>query len=332
MKTRKLGHSGLRVSEYSLGSWLTIGASVDDPTSFALLDCAFARGVTLFDTADIYNFGQAELAIGKWLQTIDRNHVVIATKAFFQMSDHWMDQGLSQRYLVNACLASLERLGIGTIDLYQCHRYDIDTPLEETCFTMNWLIDQGYISYWGVSQWSAVQITNAMRICERHGWRKPISNQPIYNLLNRSLEVDVLGVTEAEGMGNIVYSPLAQGILTGKYSSTDQLPAGSRAANPEINQYFSFKRLNDDTFAKLEALRQVAAQLGCSLTQLALAWCLRVRPVSSVILGASSVEQLNENLDAQKVEMSGAVQAQIESILANAPVDQYSGARIGYGV
>lgn len=332
MRTRPLGHSGLRVSEYSLGSWLTIGAGVDDATAAALLDRALARGVNLFDTADIYNFGQAEVAIGRWLKTVKRQHVIVATKAFFQMSDHWMDQGLSQRYLVGACRASLERLGIGTIDLYQCHRYDPHTPLEETCFAMNWLIDQGHIAHWGVSQWSAVQITNAMRVCERHGWRKPISNQPIYNLLNRSLEVDVLGVTEVEGMGNIVYSPLAQGILTGKYSSAEQLPAGSRAANPETNQYFSFKRLNADTFARLEALQQVARQLDCTLTQLALAWCLRVRPVSSVILGASSVAQLDENLDAQKVEISGAVQAQIESILANAPVDQYTGARVGYGV
>jgi aryl-alcohol dehydrogenase-like predicted oxidoreductase len=225
--------------------------------------------------------------------------------------------------------ASLERLGTAYIDLYQCHRFDPQVPIEEVCFAMHNLIDGGYVHYWGVSQWTAVQLTNALRICERNGWQKPISNQPIYNMLNRSLEVDVLEVCAAEQVGLLVYSPLAQGILTGKYKP-GHIPADSRAGNPETAQWFSHKRLNDTTFAQLARLETLAGKLRCSLAQLALAWCLRVQPVTTVILGASRPEQVTENLGALQVLLSVEIQAEIEAILQNAPVDQYTGSRIGW--
>jgi aryl-alcohol dehydrogenase-like predicted oxidoreductase len=196
---------------------------------------------------------------------------------------------------------------------------------------MHNLIEGGYITHWGVSQWTAVQILNAVRICEKNGWQKPISNQPIYNLLNRSLEVDVMDVCEKEGLGLVVYSPLAQGLLTGKYKQ-DFAPEGSRMKTEGINQYFPSKRMTPDFFEKMAALEAIAASLNVSMTQLALAWILQKSPITSVIMGASNVNQIKENSSASGVKLDEAAMQQIENILQNAPVDQYSGTRIGYGI
>ena len=331
MNYRQLGHSGLSVSEISLGSWLTYGAYTDDSTALACLHRAYEHGVTFFDTADIYHYGGAEQLIGRFLQQVPRTRVVIGTKAFFPMSDHPLDRGLSRRHLHNSCAASLRRLGTDYIDLYQCHRYDPHTPLAETCYAMQSLIEWGWIRYWGVSQWTAVQITNAVRLCERHGWQPPISNQPIYNLLNRSLEVDVMEVCETEGLGLVVYSPLAQGILSGKYRP-GVIPPDSRAANEQATRYFAHKRLNDQTFQYLAHLEAVAADQSCTLAQLALAWCLRKAPVSAVITGASKPEQIDINVRASSLRLDADTLERIEAILDNAPIDQYTGSRIGHGV
>lgn len=330
MHYRTLGASGLRLSEISLGSWLTFGAELQDAASFKILQAALDAGVNFIDTADVYNRGEAEEAIGRFLKKADRTHIVLGTKAFFPMSDHWMDQGLSQRYLQNACEASLRRLQTDYIDLYQCHRYDPATPMEETCYAMHNLIERGLVRYWGVSQWTAVQITNALRLCERNGWRKPVSNQPIYNMLNRSLEVDVMEVCETEGVGLVVYSPLAQGVLSGKYAP-GQTPADSRAAKADTRDWFSHKRLTEENLEKVEALKAVAADLNCSIAQLALAWCLRKQPLTCVITGASRLEQLLENVRAGEFAINEETETRIEEILQNAPTDQYTGNRIGHG-
>jgi len=327
---RPIGRSGLTTTPIILGSWLTYGATTDDSTAHACLDRAYELGINCFDTADVYNQGGAERVIGQWMKGIDRSTVILATKAFFPMSQHPHHRGLSLRHLMNAADASLERLQTDYIDLYQCHRYDHHTPLEETCFAMQQLIESGRIRYWGISQWSAVQIVNAMRVCEKHGWRKPISNQPIYNMLNRSLEVDVMQVCEDEGLGLIVYSPLAQGILSGKYKP-GSIPADSRAANAYSAQWFAHKRLNDDTFALLDKLRPVANRLGVSLSVLALAWCLRMQPVTAVIIGASRVQQIDENLQAAHFAATPGLWDEVDQLLGNAPTDQYTGRRMGYG-
>jgi voltage-dependent potassium channel beta subunit len=328
----QLGRSGLRVSALSLGSWLTYGMATDEASAHACLQLAYDSGINFFDTANVYNRGGAETLIGEWLQSgIERDKIILASKVFFPMSDHWMDRGLSLRHITTACGESLERLQTEYLDLYQCHRYDEETPLEETCFAMHQLIQNGWILHWGVSQWTAVQILRAMHICESNGWRKPISNQPIYNMLNRSLEVDVIQLCEQEGLGLVTYSPLSQGLLSGKYRG-GKVPKGSRAEAPETNAMFPKKRLGPETDAKLDQLEAIAKSLGGSLSQLALAWCLRRKPITSVILGATSTAQLTENLGALKLVLDDATQLEIELVLGNAPVDQYSGQPTGYGV
>ncbi|MCS7074293.1 MAG: aldo/keto reductase family protein [Bacteroidia bacterium] len=330
MQYRQLGQSGLWISEISLGTWLTFGTAVNTEESFRCLDIARNLGINFIDTADVYNQGAAEELLGNYLQTVDRETVIIGTKVFGPMG-HTMKQGLSHRHITNAVQASLRRLRTDYIDLYQCHRYDIDTPLEETCYAMNRLIEQGYILHWGVSQWSAVQILQAIRVCERHHWQKPISNQPIYNLLNRSLEVSVMELCEVEKIGLVVYSPLAQGLLTGKYSA-HHIPEDSRAANQQTNAWFPQKRLTQENFDKIDKLTRIAHQLGITMSQLALAWVLRKKPITSAIIGASKSNQVIENCKAVGVTLSEEILSDIEIILDNHPKDQYTGEKIGHGI
>ena len=331
MKYRQLGNSGLHLSEISLGTWLTAGYGVDNSTAFACMRRALDSGINFIDTADMYNKGESEKVLGDFLKTINRAEVIIGTKVFGPMSEHWMTQGLSLRHIRNACEGSLQRLKTDYIDLYQCHRYDVDTPLEETCYAMHNLIERGYILHWGVSQWTAVQITNAVRICEQNGWRKPVSNQPIYNMLNRSLEVDVMDVCEKEKLGIVVYSPLAQGLLTGKYTR-DNTPADSRASHELMKAWFPIKRMDELFYQKMDMLKTIASGYDISMAELALAWALQKSPITSLIMGASRPEQVEQNVKAIHVQLPDEILNEIENILDNAPVDQYSGARIGYGI
>lgn len=331
MKYRKLGNSGLHLSEVSFGTWLTVGYAVQKNIAFDCMKKALELGVNFIDTADMYNMGESEMAVGEFLKTIKREEVIVGTKAFGPMSQHWMTQGLSLRHLRNACEGSLQRLKTDYIDLYQCHRYDVDTPLEETCYAMHNLIERGYILHWGVSQWTAVQITNAVRICEKNGWRKPISNQPIYNMLNRGLEYDVMDVCANEGLGIVVYSSLSQGLLTGKYTKGN-IPDDSRAAHALMNAYFPSKRMTDDFFNRIELLKGKAADWGMSMSNLALLWILHRGPITSTIMGASRVEQVEENIASLNHILTESQINEIDTILDNAPVDQYSGVRVGYGI
>lgn len=331
MQYRQLGNSGLRISEISLGTWLTVGMGIERDTAFRCMQEAIDNGINFMDTADIYNKGESEKVVGEFLKNINRAEIIIGTKVFGPMSDNWMTQGLSIRHIRNACEASLQRLKTDYIDLYQCHRYDIDTPIEETCYAMHNLIERGYILYWGVSQWSAVQITNAVRICEKNGWQKPISNQPIYNMLNRSLEVDVMDVCHKEKIGLVVYSPLSQGLLTGKYTKGN-IPLDSRAASKVMNNWFPNARLTEDFFIKMDKLKSLAKGLNISVSNMALAWILFKSPITSCIVGASKPEQVADNISVQNIQLNAEQIAQIDEILNNAPTDQYTGARIGYGI
>lgn len=331
MKYRQLGNTGIYISEIGMGMWLNFKVGGDKDTMYGILNRALDNGINFFDTADMYYKGESEKVLGDWMAGKNRQEIVVATKVFGPMSNHWMAQGLSMRHIRNACEDSLQRLRTDYIDLYQCHRYDIDTPLEETCYAMHNLVERGYILHWGVSQWTAVQILNAIRICERNGWRKPISNQPIYNMLNRSLEVDVMDVCHKEGLGLVCYSPLAQGLLTGKYSP-DTVPDDSRMADESIGAFFPRKRMTDEFFDMQEQLKKVAQSLDCTMPALALAWALSKKPVTSLIIGASRPAQVDDNCAAIEVEISAETDAQIEEILQNAPVDQYSGVRVGWGI
>lgn len=319
MRTRALGRSGLQVSEISLGSWLTLGSKVDFDETARMVHRAFDLGVNLFDTADVYAKGEAERALGKSLAELPRHHVVLATKAFFPMSEHPNDRGLSRKHLVESVEASLRRLGTDYIDLHQCHRPDPDVPLDETVRAYEDLIRQGKVLYWGVSMWSSGEIESACRRADAVGGYRPISNQPSYSILRREIENDVLDTCEREGLGQIVFSPLGQGALTGKYSG-GQIPEQSRANDPERNLWMA-RLLDADVLERVDRLRPIADELGLSMAQLALAWCLRKSNVSSVIIGATRIGQLEENTKAIGVEIPREAEDRIDEILPGSTDD-----------
>jgi len=312
MKTRRLGRSGLQVSEISLGSWLTFGNAVDVSGTVELVHRAFDLGVNLFDTADVYAGGAAEEALGRALRELPRHHVVVASKCFFPMSSVPNDRGLSRKHVVESVEASLRRLGTDYLDLHQCHRPDPDTPLEETVRAYEDLIRQGKLLYWGVSQWRAAHVVDACRTADRHLAYRPVSNQPQYNLMRRQLEREVLPVCEREGLGQIVFSPLGQGVLTGKYSGGVR-PAGTRAADERSNRFMD-QYLRPEELEKVDRLRPLADELGLSMAQLALAWCLRRDSVSSVIVGATRAEQLEDNCKASGAVIPDTLLEQIDGL------------------
>jgi voltage-dependent potassium channel beta subunit len=314
MQYRNLGRSGLRVSEVSLGSWLTFGSAVDPDASVKLIRRAFDAGVNLFDTADAYAHGGAEEVLGRAVRDLPRHQLVIATKCFFPMSDGPNDRGLSRKHVSESVHASLRRIGADYLDLHQCHRADPSVPMEETVRAYEDLIRQGKVLYWGVSEWRAAQIVDACRSADALGAYRPVSNQPQYSLLRRGIERDVLPTSEREGVGQIVWSPLAQGVLTGKYGD-GRRPEGSRAADRQRNQFMS-DFLAPEVLERVERLRPVAAAHGLTLAQLALAWCLRTPAVSSVIVGATRAEQLEENLAASGRALDPQALDAIERILA----------------
>jgi aryl-alcohol dehydrogenase-like predicted oxidoreductase len=312
-----------------LGTWVTFGKQVDVKAADAMVGEALDLGIQFIDTADVYADGEAEEILGKVLARHRRSSIVLATKVYGPMGAGPNDHGLSRKHIIEGCEASLRRLRTEAIDLYQCHRHDPEVPLEEVIAAMDTLVRQGKIFYWGVSQWTAVQIAECVHIALAGGYAAPSSNQPIYNLLNRSLELEVLRTCEDLGLGVVCFSPLAQGILTGKYSGGER-PTDSRAADPEGGAFMQ-KRMTDDNFARADRLAAVAGKLGLTAAQLALAWCLRLPAISSVIIGARSVKQLKENAGAAGVTLTPETEAELEEIFANAPHDQYTGQRVGYG-
>jgi voltage-dependent potassium channel beta subunit len=321
MRTRALGRSGLQVSEVSLGSWLTLGSRVDYSETARLIHQAFDLGINLFDTADVYAQGEAEQAVGRAISDLPRHHVVLATKCFFANSEHPNDRGLSRKHLFESVEGSLRRLQTDYIDLHQCHRADPATPIDETVRAYEDLIRQGKLLYWGVSQWSAARIAAACRVADRHGSYRPISNQPNYSIIERQIENGVLETSQREGLGQIVFSPLAQGALTGKYSG-GVVPSDSRANDPERNLWMN-DCLAPQTLEKVDRIRPIADELGISMAQFALAWCLRQPGISSVIVGATRSEQLEENVKAVGVEIPDSAAAQIDTLF---PVRKPTGA------
>jgi voltage-dependent potassium channel beta subunit len=314
MKYRNVGKSGLKVSEISLGSWLTYGTAAEQKAADACIAKAFESGINFFDTANAYNRGEGEKAMGAALKPYEKSSYVLSSKVYFPMGDGPNDRGLSRKHIFEQCEASLKRLGVEYIDLYFCHRYDIHTPLEETLRALDDLAAQGKIMYAAVSEWSGAQITEAAGIAERLRLRPLISNQPIYNMFERYIEREVLPVSAQKGLGQVVFSPLAQGILTGKYKLGRPIPTESRAANDSVNGVIN-SYLNDQVLQVVHELEQVAQQLHISLAQLALAWVLRQRGVSSALIGATRPEQIEENVKAVDIELGTETLEQIEVIL-----------------
>ena len=313
MRYRALGHSGLQLSVVGLGSWLTYGNTVEGDVARKCVLRAYESGVNFIDTANIYAKGAAEETLAPILKELYRDSIVLATKVFFPMGLSPNERGLSRKHIHDQLHRSLSRLNVDYIDLYQCHRYDNETPLEETCEMMNDLIRSGKVLYWGTSEWNADQIASAVNLCRARGWAIPISNQPQYSALWRRIEERVLPTCEAYGIGNVVWSPLAMGILTGKYTDAKHPPAGTRAAGPHsdmMEDYFTQPVL--DAVAKIQPL---AKEAGVTMSQLALAWCLRQRAVSSVIVGATKPEHVDDNVGAAEVDIDPQIFAKVDQIL-----------------
>lgn len=323
MRTRALGRSGLQVPEVSLGSWLTLGGRVDVSETKRLIHRAFDLGIHLFDTADVYQSGEGEKALGEALSTLPRSHVVVATKCFFAMSEAPNDRGLSRKHVFESVEGSLRRLQTDYLDLHQCHRFDPDVPLAETVRAYDDLIRQGKILYWGVSQWSARQIAEVCALADELGAVRPISNQPEYSILRRRIETNILPTSQREGLGQIVFSPLAQGALTGKYSG-GRIPAESRAGDPKHNRWMQ-DLMERGVLDRVDQLRPIADALGVSMAQLALSWCLQRSGVSSVLIGATRAEQLEENVKAVGTQLGDDVLGEIDALFPCDSLDPLEG-------
>lgn len=310
MRFRPLGPTGVKVSTISLGSWLTIGNAIDQKATDNCVRAAFDCGINFFDTADVYNRGEAEIALGRALAAHRRATYVLATKAFWPMSDDINDRGLSRKHLMEACHASLKRLGTEYIDLYQCHRFDPETPVEEVVRAMEDLIRQGKVLYWGVSVWTGGQIEAACAAAE--AWRayRPVTNQPPYNLLDRGIETEVVPASRRRSIQQIVFSPLAQGLLTGKYAG-GKVPPGSRAGD-ERNGGFLRPKMTPENIAKADRIAALARELGIAPSQLALAWILAKDHVASAIIGASRPEQVIENAKAADLTLPAEILAKLD--------------------
>ncbi len=323
VRYRKLGRWGVKLSAVGLGSWLTYGGSVEEDAAKACMRRAYERGVTFFDTANVYARGRAEEVVGRTIAEFAREQIVLATKVYFTMGDGPNDRGLSRKHVREQIDASLRRLNVDYVDLYQCHRYDASTPLEETVRVMDDLVRAGKILYWGVSEWTADQIAAACDLARARGWAEPVSNQPQYSALWRRIEPRVLPTCREYGLGNVVWSPLAMGILTGKYTDASKPPAGSRAAGRSkdmMEDYFTQPVLD-----AVQRLQPLAAEAGCTLAQLALAWCLRDEVVCSVIVGATRPEQVDDNVAAADLDLDPELLRRMDDILAPvAPYEAYT--------
>jgi voltage-dependent potassium channel beta subunit len=322
MEYRRLGKSGLKLSELSFGTWITFGNQIQDDTSEQLMKIAYDAGVNFFDNAEVYADGESERVMGKLLQKFgwSRDTYIVSSKVFFGAGGQLPTQkGLHRKHITEACHDGLKRLKVEYLDLYFCHRPDKETPIAETVWSMHNLILQGKILYWGTSEWSAQEIMEAHMVAERYNLIGPVMEQPQYNMLVREkMESEFLQLFKTVGLGTTIWSPLASGVLTGKYNDGNEGEARLRRA--ELS-WLTDKLIIDGVLTKVEKLRHVADEAGLSLTHMALAWCMRNPNVSTVILGASRTEQLRENLKVldNKLKLTADVIDAIESILDNKP-------------
>src|SRR3954468_9653637 len=321
MEFRRLGRSGLNVSEISYGNWLTHGSQVEEDQAHACIKAALDAGITTFDTADAYANTAAESVLGRGLKGQRRESLEIFTKVFWPTGPKGPnDKGLSRKHIMESANASLERLGTDYVDLYQAHRFDRTVPLEETMLAFADLVRQGKVLYVGVSEWTAEQISRGAALARE--LKIPfVSNQPQYNMLWRVIEDQVIPASEREALSQIVWSPIAQGVLTGKYKPGQDYPAGSRATDEKGGAGMISRWLDDDVLARVQKLQPIADEVGLSLAQLAVAWVLQNRNVSAAIIGASRPEQVTENVKAAGVTLEDDVLRAIDEILEGVVVD-----------
>jgi voltage-dependent potassium channel beta subunit len=316
MEHRHLGRSGLKVSEIAYGNWITHGSQVAEDAALACVAAALEEGITTFDTADVYAGTRAETVLGKALHGVRRESLEICTKVFWPTGPGQNDRGLSRKHITESAHNSLRRLQTDYIDLYQAHRYDHETPLEETLRAFDDLVRQGKVLYIGVSEWRAEEIAAALKIADQMGLDRIVSNQPQYNMIWRVIETEVIELSQKEGIGQIVWSPIAQGVLTGKYQPGAAPPAGSRATDEQGSGFIS-RLLTDELLGRVQQLIPVAEQAGLSLAQLAVAWTLQNPAISAAIIGATRPEQVRENVKASGVRLDPAILAKIDDILGD---------------
>jgi voltage-dependent potassium channel beta subunit len=319
MEYRHLGRSGLKISEIAYGNWITHGSQVAEDAAKACVAAALDEGITTFDTADVYAGTKAEEVLGRALRGVKRESVEIFTKVYWPTGPGVNDRGLSRKHILESANASLKRLQTDYVDMYQAHRYDHETPLAETMRAFDDLVRQGKALYIGVSEWRAEEIAAALRIADEMGLDRIVSNQPQYNMIWRVIESEVVPLCEKEGIGQIVWSPIAQGALTGKYLPGTAPPAGSRATDSR-GSFFITEYMTDDILGRVQDLRPVADQAGLSLSQLAVAWTLQNPDVAAAIVGASRPEQVRENAKAAGVRLEDALLAKIDEIIGSAVV------------
>ena len=313
MQYRRLGSSGLNVSLFSIGSWVTYGGQVADQTAKECIHAALDNGVNFIDNAEAYAAGQAEITVGKIISGMKRSDLVISSKVFWG-GEGPNDLGLSRKHVVEACHAALRRLQLDYLDLYFCHRPDPNTPIEETAQTMDMLIRQGKVLYWGTSEWTSEQLQEAYDVCDKYNWIKPTMEQPQYNMFHRArVEQELLSHYTKYGLGTTIWSPLASGLLTGKYNNG--IPEGSRASMSRMS--WLRNGFTQDKIAKVRQLTEVASDLGCTMAQLALAWSAKFEHVSTVITGASRASQVHENMKALDIipQLDTEVMTRIDTIL-----------------
>ncbi|CAB4531373.1 unannotated protein [freshwater metagenome] len=319
MEYRRLGSSGMYVSEISYGNWITHGSQVEETAAIKCVRAALDCGITTLDTADVYAGTRAEKVLGRALKGVRRESYELFTKVYWPTGPGKNDRGLSRKHIMESAHASLKRLGTDHIDLYQAHRFDYETPLEETLAAFEDLVRQGKVHYIGFSEWSAEQIASALEIQKKNGWTRFVSSQPQYSALWRVIESKVIPLSEKEGIGQIVWSPMAQGVLTGKYLPGKKPPVGSRATDKKSGAGMISGWMRDEVLTAVQKLVPIAAELEITMSQLALAWALANPNVSSVIMGATKPSQVRENVKASGIKLSAQTLKNIDLALGTLP-------------
>jgi hypothetical protein len=319
MEYRRLGNSGMYVSEIAYGNWITHGSQVESDAAVKCVKAALDCGITTFDTADVYAGTKAEVVLGRALKGVRRESYELLTKVYWPTGPGKNDRGLSRKHIMESCHASLKRLNTDHIDLYQAHRFDVETPLEETLRAFDDLVRQGKVSYIGFSEWTAPQISQALKIQDARGYDRFVSSQPQYSALWRVIEGAVVPLSKKEGIGQIVWSPMAQGVLTGKYLPGVKPPAGSRATDKKSGAGAISSFMKEEILTAVQNLRPIAEEHGLTMSQLAIAWVLQNENVSAAIMGATKPSQVKENVKASGVKLGVETMSKIDKILGTLP-------------